>query len=74
MNGLIPMTDSPAVGAPTECVYRPLRAADAREAVSDFVTRLHPAPAAYTVQSLLLLVSELVANALRHAGRSPHCL
>ncbi|MEV0848285.1 ATP-binding protein [Streptomyces sp. NPDC049954] len=47
---------------------RPALAADAREAVRVFLAGLSPAVAAQTAQHLLLLVSELVTNALRHAG------
>ncbi|MFC8537056.1 ATP-binding protein [Streptomyces sp. NPDC057249] len=46
----------------------PSRAADARAAAKAFLATLHPRPAATTIQDLLLLVSELVTNALRHAG------
>lgn len=64
----IPMTRSPMGETRTEFVCRPQRAAEAREAVASFLLRLSPAPAAHTLQNLLLLVSELVTNALRHAG------
>lgn len=47
---------------------RPAFAAEAREAVREFLAALSPALAASEAQSLLLLVSELVTNALRHAG------
>ncbi|WP_328538242.1 ATP-binding protein [Streptomyces sp. NBC_00344] len=47
---------------------RPVLAAEARDAVAGFVAELSPAPPAHTVQNLVLLVSELVTNALRHAG------
>ncbi|MFJ4437698.1 ATP-binding protein [Streptomyces sp. NPDC088923] len=47
---------------------RPTHAAEAREAVRVFLDGLNPALAARTAQHLLLLVSELVSNALRHAG------
>ncbi|MGW2472973.1 ATP-binding protein [Streptomyces sp. NPDC001665] len=46
----------------------PSKAADARAAAKAFVATLDPRPAAATIQDLLLLVSELVTNALRHAG------
>lgn len=49
-------------------LLKPEKAADARDAVSAFVARLHPAPTSHTIQNLLLLVSELVTNAVRHAG------
>ncbi|MGI5447341.1 ATP-binding protein [Streptomyces sp. CA-243310] len=47
---------------------RPLRADQARDAASEFLTALDPPAAESTAQNLLLLVSELVTNALRHAG------
>ncbi|MER7698093.1 MULTISPECIES: ATP-binding protein [unclassified Streptomyces] len=68
MNDRMLMTFSPDGETRTDFVCRPEKAADARDAVSAFVTRLHPAPAAHTVQNLLLLVSELVTNAVLHAG------
>ncbi|MFE2374549.1 ATP-binding protein [Streptomyces sp. NPDC059398] len=43
-------------------------AAEARDAASRFLGGLHPAPPAHVSQNLVLLVSELVTNALRHAG------
>ncbi|TRV73904.1 ATP-binding protein [Streptomyces sp. 130] len=46
----------------------PSKAADARAAAKAFVATLDPRPAATTLQDLLLLVSELVTNAIRHAG------
>ncbi|WP_343235035.1 ATP-binding protein [Streptomyces sp. SID10853] len=49
-------------------VCRPRLAADAREAAFRFLAGLHPAPPAHMSQNLVLLVSELVTNALRHAG------
>ncbi|MFJ2026845.1 ATP-binding protein [Streptomyces sp. NPDC087897] len=68
MNDRMLMTLSPDGETRTDFVCRPERAADARDAVSTFVARLHPAPTSHMVQSLLLLVSELVTNAVRHAG------
>ncbi|WP_443059077.1 ATP-binding protein [Streptomyces sp. NBC_00388] len=53
---------------PADWSCRPRLAAEAREAVSGFLAELHPAPPAHTAQSLVLVVSELVTNALRHAG------
>lgn len=50
------------------CPTPPRRAAEARAAASAFAAQLHPAPSARTVQNLLLLSSELVTNAIRHAG------
>ncbi|WP_328900789.1 ATP-binding protein [Streptomyces sp. NBC_00441] len=46
----------------------PYKAAEARAAAKAFVATLDPRPAVATIQDLLLLVSELVTNALRHAG------
>ena len=54
--------------AAAEYVGRPSRAAEARDAAAGFLTALRPAPPARTAQDLLLVVSELVTNALRHAG------
>lgn len=51
-----------------EYTCRPRLAAEARDAASAFLRGLDPAPSAHTVQNVLLLVSELVTNALRHAG------
>ncbi|MFH8570237.1 ATP-binding protein [Streptomyces sp. NPDC017993] len=53
---------------PVQRVCRPDSAADARDFVRSFAALLRPEPPALTTQNLLLLVSELVANALRHAG------
>ncbi|MGW8554888.1 ATP-binding protein [Streptomyces tubercidicus] len=56
---------------PSQLVQRvchPGSAADARDFVRSFAALLRPEPSAPTTQNLLLLVSELVANALRHAG------
>ncbi|MGR8006960.1 ATP-binding protein [Streptomyces hypolithicus] len=50
---------------------RPERASQARDTAAAFLARLDPAPAVETAQSLLVLVSELVTNALRHAGAVP---
>jgi anti-sigma regulatory factor (Ser/Thr protein kinase) len=47
---------------------RPHRAADAREAARCFLTGLVPAPPTHVCQDVLLVVSELVTNAMRHAG------
>lgn len=68
MNDRILMTFSPDGATRTDFVCRPEKAADARDAVSTFVARLHPAPTTHTVQNLLILVSELVTNAVLHAG------
>lgn len=68
MNDRMLMTHSPDGETRTHFVCRPEKAADARDAVSTFVAMLTPAPAAHVVQNLLLLVTELVTNAVRHAG------
>ncbi|MFD3870810.1 ATP-binding protein [Streptomyces sp. NPDC058623] len=60
-------TDSHAAH-PLESACRPVRTAQAREAASDFLARLNPPPPESTVQNVVLLVSELVTNALRHVG------
>ncbi|MGW0856910.1 ATP-binding protein [Streptomyces sp. NPDC002690] len=63
--------DSPSHGpadSRVEFVCRPQRAAEARDAIAAFLERLDPPPRSDTVQNLLLLVSELVTNAIRHAG------
>ncbi|MFJ6437069.1 ATP-binding protein [Streptomyces sp. NPDC091416] len=52
----------------TRCPAPPHRAAEARAAAAEFAAQLHPAPSARTVQNLLLLSSELVTNAIQHAG------
>lgn len=59
---------SPAPHPMTVTGPPPSRAADARAAAKVFVATLDPRPAATTIQDLLLLVSELVTNAIRHAG------
>ncbi|MGS2591557.1 ATP-binding protein [Streptomyces hebeiensis] len=51
-----------------EWTCRPERAADAREASYRFLAALRPTPGTATAQDLVLVVSELVTNALRHAG------
>lgn len=58
----------PSTGSENAHPARPRGAAEARAAAADFVAQLHPAPSARTVQNLLLLSSELVTNALKHAG------
>ncbi|MER5730808.1 ATP-binding protein [Streptomyces sp. NPDC002138] len=55
-------------GRPLEFSCRPLRTAQAREAAADFLAGLNPPPPEPTVQKVVLLVSELVANAFRHVG------
>ncbi|MFB8087271.1 ATP-binding protein [Streptomyces sp. NPDC055992] len=52
----------------TETAPPPAKAAEARAVAAAFVEALHPPPSATAVQDLLLLVSELVTNAVRHAG------
>lgn len=51
-----------------ECTWRPERPAQARDAAAEFLLDLRPPPPVATVQNLVLLVSELVTNAVRHAG------
>jgi anti-sigma regulatory factor (Ser/Thr protein kinase) len=53
---------------PPDVVCRPRRAFEAREAASAFLTRLRPAPSPEVAHSFLLVVSELVTNAIRYAG------
>lgn len=53
---------------PTDNLTRPQHVAHAREATTDFLDRLAPRPDEAVVQDLVLLVSELVTNSLRHAG------
>ncbi|MGX7762119.1 ATP-binding protein [Streptomyces angustmyceticus] len=60
-------TDDPSYQSARSACH-PGTAADARDFARDFADLLHPAPPARTTQNLLLLVSELVTNALRHAG------
>ncbi|MFD3803106.1 ATP-binding protein [Streptomyces sp. NPDC058611] len=67
MQNLNLVEDSPT-GHPLECSCRPVRAAQARDAACGFLADLNPPPPETTVQNVLLLVSELVTNALRHAG------
>ncbi|MEU1466633.1 ATP-binding protein [Streptomyces sp. NPDC005761] len=52
----------------TGSVSSPRKAAEGREAAAAFLTELNPPPSPSAVQSLLLLSSELVTNAIRHAG------
>ncbi|PBC85442.1 Anti-sigma regulatory factor (Ser/Thr protein kinase) [Streptomyces sp. 2224.1] len=61
------MTDGPST-PPARDFCCPQTAADARDFAGSFADLLHPPPTARTTQNLLLLVSELVTNALRHAG------
>lgn len=49
-------------------VSRPTSAAEARAAAAEFADTLNPPLAVRTLQNLILVVSELTANALRHAG------
>ncbi|NED91514.1 ATP-binding protein [Streptomyces sp. SID11233] len=58
----------PADEVHSEPAPPPQRAAEARAAAAAFVARLSPAPSARAVQNLVLLVSELVTNAIRYAG------
>lgn len=65
----IPSTGISSTGREiAQCPAPPHRAAEARAAAAAFVAQLHPAPSARTVQNLLLLSSELVTNAIQHAG------
>ncbi|MFJ4923786.1 ATP-binding protein [Streptomyces sp. NPDC088725] len=48
---------------------RPRLAAEARDATYGFLAGLYPTPSPHTSQDLVLVVSELVTNALRHAGQ-----
>lgn len=75
----LPSTEIPSRGTPStgisstgrevaQCPAPPRRAAEARAAAAAFAAQLNPAPSARTVQNLLLLSSELVTNAIRHAG------
>ncbi|MEW2516602.1 ATP-binding protein [Actinacidiphila alni] len=54
--------------APAVTVCRPTSAAEARVIVSEFAEGLNPPVTARTAQNLLIVVSELVTNAFRHAG------
>ncbi|MFD7089286.1 ATP-binding protein [Streptomyces sp. NPDC059896] len=47
---------------------QPEVAAEARDVTYGFIAGLSPAPSPHTSQNLVLVVSELVTNALRHAG------
>ncbi|MFE3825666.1 ATP-binding protein [Streptomyces sp. NPDC059092] len=51
-----------------EWALRPELPAEAREAAHGFLAGLSPEPSEHTSQNLVLLVSELVTNAIRHAG------
>ncbi|MBW5254623.1 ATP-binding protein [Streptomyces sp. P01-B04] len=70
----VPSTGVPSTGISStgrevaRCPAPPHRAAEARAAATAFVAQLHPTPSARTVQNLLLLSSELVTNAIQHAG------
>lgn len=68
MTDLDSATTSPSPHAMSTTEPPPSKAADARAAAKAFVATLDPRLAATTLQDLLLLVSELVTNALRHAG------
>ncbi|MEU7062725.1 ATP-binding protein [Streptomyces sp. NPDC053429] len=48
---------------------RPRYAAQARETAGAFLSCLSPPPPSGTAQDVMLVVSELVTNAIRHAGR-----
>ncbi|WP_079144557.1 ATP-binding protein [Streptomyces agglomeratus] len=51
-----------------ETITRPDTAAEARDTARDFLSDLTPAPTRETTDNVVLVVSELVTNALRHAG------
>jgi len=51
-----------------EVVCRPKASAEARDEARAFMDSLHLAVSAHAAQNVLLVVAELVANALRHAG------
>ncbi|MGW6834654.1 ATP-binding protein [Streptomyces sp. NPDC054949] len=63
-----PITSESRTGSSAQYTGRPLRPDQARDAASEFLTSLDPPTAESTAQNVLLLVSELVTNALRHAG------
>jgi anti-sigma regulatory factor (Ser/Thr protein kinase) len=47
---------------------RPRSSAEARDAARSFLASLHLSENGHAAQNLLMVVAELVANALRHAG------
>lgn len=49
----------------------PATAAQARDDMREFFSELSPAPTQECADNAALVVSELVTNALRHAGASP---
>ncbi|MET9365977.1 ATP-binding protein [Streptomyces sp. NPDC006632] len=49
-------------------VTGPTTAAQARDTARDFLAALVPAPSKESIENAVLIVSELVTNALRHAG------
>lgn len=53
---------------PTMPRIRPDTVAQARDAARGFLSALRPGPAPETIDNVVLVVSELVTNALRHAG------
>ncbi|GGN32290.1 ATP-binding protein [Streptomyces kronopolitis] len=66
MQHRLAIDDHPSPQVQRAC--QPDSAAQARDFARGFAALLCPEPSALTTQNLLLLVSELVANALRHAG------
>lgn len=54
--------------AAPDLVCRPVAAAEARSAARTFLDGLSPQAGVRVAESLLIMVSELVTNALRHAG------
>ncbi|WP_455353281.1 ATP-binding protein [Streptomyces sp. SYSU K217416] len=63
-----PSVTGTLVSCRTQFTCRPRYAAQARDTAAAFLASLHPSPSADAAQGLLLVVSELVTNALRHAG------
>ncbi|MEV8308193.1 ATP-binding protein [Streptomyces flavidovirens] len=51
-----------------EKTTRPHTAAEARDTAREFLSDLAPTPTQETTENVVLVVSELVTNALRHAG------
>ncbi|MEV8061773.1 ATP-binding protein, partial [Streptomyces antimycoticus] len=59
-------TPPPALRATLEC--RPEAASHARHLTGTFLESLHPAPGQRAAEAVVLVVSELVTNAVRHSG------
>jgi signal transduction histidine kinase len=62
------VVDAQARGTGADLVCRPAAAAEARSAARAFLDGLSPRVRAGVGENLLLMVSELVSNAIRHAG------